>query len=671
MPESRPIDSPAPHPPPATHDVADRPWTAVEPAGSAPMEAASGIPIFPDRPGEARDPVGPAARRRAHRAATPLVEGRRFGGLPGMPGVLVGGLRAALMLPVRPGGIPSSALWCLLLVAMIFAVAIVGDALVLNDNASRFNWHALHETGLDLAFTVLASVWLTEAARDRGVATATAATNPPAPARGAAASVAPSAAAPMTATSIIAAPFSSEPVTAAPITAAPLTAAPVAAATTTAAPIAAAPIPVAPTFASPATEAPATGPTATMTAANPAMGYSVMGNPGPPNRTSDAAADGAASVTAAREPVPALHFATVMFSATFWIVVFGYAITVFLDRRVAAGQEVPIPGFWFYTLVVIWPWWVAVRCIQYLNRYRPIPIARRVIVLIALLTLIGWALADPGEPYWIAPEPAEAETYAASEEILELQPRLLAERLEAVAAGRPGVVDLYFVSFAPYAGEDVFRRELDVIQPLMDQRFDTAGRSLRLVNSERTLREYPLATVSNLRRVLAALAAQMNRDEDVLFLYLTTHGSPRFDLATRLEPLSLYTLDPPTLARMLDDAGIRHRVIVVSACYSGGFVDALANPDTLIMTAARRDRTSFGCGNRSDFTWFGRALFDEALRRSLSFEGAFAVALPVIAEREKAAGFEPSEPQIAAGERIRARLGEFERRLAETASPRS
>ncbi|MET0509692.1 MAG: C13 family peptidase [Burkholderiaceae bacterium] len=590
------------------------------------MEATSGIPIFPDRPGEARDPVGPAARRRAHRAATPLAEGRRFGGLPGMPGVLVGGLRAALMLPVRPGGIPSSALWCLLLVAMIFAVAIVGDALVLNDNASRFNWHALHETGLDLAFTVLASVWLTEAARDRGVATATAATNPPAPARGAAASVAPSAAAP---------------------------------------------IPVAPTFASPATEAPATGPTATMTAANPAMGYSAMGNPGPPNRTSDAAADGTASVTAARDPVPALHFATVMFSATFWIVVFGYAITVFLDRRVAAGQEVPIPGFWFYTLVVIWPWWVAVRCIQYLNRYRPIPIARRVIVLIALLALIGWALADPGEPYWIAPEPAEAETYAASEEILELQPRLLAERLEAVAAGRPGVVDLYFVSFAPYAGEDVFRRELDVIQPLMDQRFDTAGRSLRLVNSERTLREYPLATVSNLRRVLAALAAQMNRDEDVLFLYLTTHGSPRFDLATRLEPLSLYTLDPPTLARMLDDAGIRHRVIVVSACYSGGFVDALANPDTLIMTAARRDRTSFGCGNRSDFTWFGRALFDEALRRSLSFEGAFAVALPVIAEREKAAGFEPSEPQIAAGERIRARLGEFERRLAETASPRS
>jgi hypothetical protein len=515
---------------------------------------------------------------------------------------------------------------------MIFAVAIVGDALVLNDNASRFNWHALHETGLDLAFTVLASVWLIEPVRDRRTA----------------------------------ARIPAEPGTGPAIARAPISPMPVAAVTAPAR-SAAAPIPAEPIIAEPATKASATGPSAPSTAAtSPTPRSPVPGHAAPA-----AAGDGAESMAATREPAPALHFATVMFSATFWIVLFGYAVTVFLDRRVAAGQAVPIPGFWFYTLVVIWPWWVAFRCVQYLDRYRPIPMARRVIVLVALVALIGWALADPGEPYWIAPEPGEAETYAASEEILELQPRLLAERLEAVAAERPGVVDLYFVSFAPYAGDDVFRRELDVIQPLMDQRFDTAGRSLRLVNSERTLREFPLATVSNLRRVLTAVAAQMNRDEDVLFLYLTTHGTPRFDLATRLEPLSLYTLDPPALARMLDDAGIRNRVIVVSACYSGGFVDALANPDTLIMTAARRDRTSFGCDNRSDFTWFGRALFDEGLRRSLSFERAFAVALPAIAEREKAAGFEPSEPQIAAGERIRARLGEFERRLAEAAAPRS
>ena len=59
----------------------------------------------------------------------------------------------------------------------------------------------------------------------------------------------------------------------------------------------------------------------------------------------------------------------------------------------------------------------------------------------------------------------------------------------------------------------------------MDQRFDTAGRSLRLVNNDGTLRDYPLATVSNLQRALAAVAQRMDPQEDVLVLYLTTHGS--------------------------------------------------------------------------------------------------------------------------------------------------
>ena len=65
---------------------------------------------------------------------------------------------------------------------------------------------------------------------------------------------------------------------------------------------------------------------------------------------------------------------------------------------------------------------------------------------------------------------------------------------------------------------------------------------------------------------------------------------------------------------MLDDAGIRNRVIVVSSCYSGTFVDALRDDDTLVMTASAKDRNSFGCSNEADFTYFGKAYFDEALR---------------------------------------------------------
>jgi Peptidase C13 family len=252
----------------------------------------------------------------------------------------------------------------------------------------------------------------------------------------------------------------------------------------------------------------------------------------------------------------------------------------------------------------------------------------------------------------------------ASEEILELQGGLLQTHLARVQPQRPAIADLYFVGFAPYAGEDVFRKELDVIHPLMDQRFDTNGRSIRLVNHAGTLRDYPIATVSNLRRTLAAVATRMDREQDILVLYVTTHGSRNAVLATDLPPLRLYNIDPPTLKSLLDEAGIRNRVLVISACYSGTFIEPLRAPDTLIMTASTADRPSFGCGTESDFTYFGDAIFNQALRRTVSFEEAFAQALPAIQAREAAEGFEASMPQMAVGNEIRQRLAAVEKRLA-------
>jgi hypothetical protein len=116
---------------------------------------------------------------------------------------------------------------------------------------------------------------------------------------------------------------------------------------------------------------------------------------------------------------------------------------------------------------------------------------------------------------------------------------------------------------------------------------------------------------------------------------------------------------------MLDEAGVRHRVIAISACYSGGWVGPLESDSTLVMTAADKDHTSYGCGKRSELTFFGRALFDEQLRNTRSFEQAFAAAVPVIRQREedarKADGF--SNPQISVGAKIRPVLDELAQRL--------
>ena len=125
------------------------------------------------------------------------------------------------------------------------------------------------------------------------------------------------------------------------------------------------------------------------------------------------------------------------------------------------------------------------------------------------------------------------------------------------------------------------------------------------------------------------------------------------------------SLNAGELRRVLDRAGIRHRVIAVSACYSGGWVAPLAGETTLVMTAADAQHTSYGCGKRSKLTFFGRALFDEQLRASHSFEQAFTAAVPVIRQREIEAGKDDgfSNPQISVGEAIRPALQALQQRL--------
>jgi len=100
---------------------------------------------------------------------------------------------------------------------------------------------------------------------------------------------------------------------------------------------------------------------------------------------------------------------------------------------------------------------------------------------------------------------------------------------------------------------------------------------------------------------------------------------------------------------------------VVSACFSGGFIDALRDEGTLVITAARHDRSSFGCDDKADLTYFGRAFFKEALPSSRSFQDAFAKADALVAEWErKELPKEPrSLPQMIATPAINAQLDKW------------
>ena len=107
---------------------------------------------------------------------------------------------------------------------------------------------------------------------------------------------------------------------------------------------------------------------------------------------------------------------------------------------------------------------------------------------------------------------------------------------------------------------------------------------------------------------------------------------------------------------MLADSGIKWKVIVVSACYSGGFIEPLKDDHTLIITASDAANTSFGCEPGSQITWFGQAFFDEALRATRSFSTAFGLARNSVQEREKSGGYPPSNPQMHLGGAMKAKL---------------
>ncbi|MFY3386069.1 C13 family peptidase [Paracidovorax sp. MALMAid1276] len=262
-----------------------------------------------------------------------------------------------------------------------------------------------------------------------------------------------------------------------------------------------------------------------------------------------------------------------------------------------------------------------------------------------------------------APEPVRL---SLSQDVFEAQQPLLDQQLQALAPGRPGVANVYGLVFAPYAGEEVFRRESTMVSSVLQERFDAPGRVIHLLNHAETAGTHAWATPQNLQRAITGLAERMDRDNDILVIYMTSHGARNHELAASHWPLKVPPATPEMLRAALDEAGIRHRVIAVSACYSGGWIEPLANDSTLIMTAADATHTSYGCGMRSELTFFGRAVFHEQLRRTHSFRQAFDQAVPLIAQREVEAGKSDgfSNPQIHVGPQIEPVLKALEERLA-------
>jgi hypothetical protein len=314
---------------------------------------------------------------------------------------------------------------------------------------------------------------------------------------------------------------------------------------------------------------------------------------------------------------------------------------------------------WAGVLLLAWAWLISVRAVMVCAGTRR-PQALYGALAVTLMIAVGYFLL-PRTDVWLAPEEASEPPALATERVFHEQGRLIERALAAVSPGTPGLQETYFVGFAPDASSDVFLKEMRFAWRLFDERFGTAGRSIALAASHDALDELPIASVTNLGRALARTGEAMNADEDLLVLFITAHGGRDHRLSAVQPPLELAALTPIALARMLQEAGIRWRVIVVSACYAGGFIEPLRDENTVVITAAAQDRTSFGCEPGREFTYFGDAYFRDALARTKSFTRAFELARASIARQEAGEKLEPSLPQMWVGRAIGERLERLEK----------
>lgn len=304
---------------------------------------------------------------------------------------------------------------------------------------------------------------------------------------------------------------------------------------------------------------------------------------------------------------------------------------------------------WVISRELKWPWW-----------------ERALIMLATFFTLSVWQVSIKDQPIWkvdeVQPTLAENAFYA--------QSRVLNKALEQIQFGEFAQTHWYYLGVAGASYQDVFKLEIERIKEQFDTRFGTYGRSIELINNPETRTEIPIASRTSMELALRRIGQQMNKESDVLFLYMTSHGLPnQFEMENA--PIDLTDVDPKWLRETLDKSGIRWKVIVISACYSGSFIPALQSPDTLIITAAAADRASFGCSNESDYTYFGRAFFDQAMREHSTIKSAFNEAAETVAKWESAQGFEPSEPQWVIGKNMELMLPQLEQHLFPKVSNKS
>lgn len=157
------------------------------------------------------------------------------------------------------------------------------------------------------------------------------------------------------------------------------------------------------------------------------------------------------------------------------------------------------------------------------------------------------------------------------------------------------------------------------------------------------------AAPATLPDVLAAIRALRAGPDEQCLVFVTGHGVPQQGIQV---PWSHDTLGRNELDRALaEGCGIRPTVVVLSGCFSGYYLDGrLGRANRIVVSAARRDRTSFGCDARSRLTFFDQCLLGALEKPSApTWQAALEDTKACVAQREVKGKVVPSQPQITIG----------------------
>ena len=246
--------------------------------------------------------------------------------------------------------------------------------------------------------------------------------------------------------------------------------------------------------------------------------------------------------------------------------------------------------------------------------------------------------------------------------------RKLDAALAALQPQRRGTVDAYVVAIA-LDSDPVFSREAREAGRVLTRRYGAEGRTITLAGPDGRSAALAKGSLTSLTLTLARIAELMDPAEDVLVLYSTSHGAP-VGLAYHEGDSGYGILSPSRLGVVLGELGIRRRIVLLSACHAGVFVPFLGSPDTVIVTAASAERKSFGCQAENDWTFFGDALVNTALRKPQPLAAAASEARALIAGWEAGSGLEPSQPQAVFGASVDQWLTALEARVPRAATER-